>query len=117
MRNYGGIFSFLSNRKSWVIISVLFVLAIILSTILLVQGQRNPSLEAALIPNAIQIENAQPGTAGWRVTKQATNQIQAYAGEPSINKGEDVHLYVSTVSPSYSISIYRLGYYHSVRAQ
>src|SRR2546423_3816702 len=117
MRNYNDIFSFLKNRKMRGTVSALLVLAIILLTILIVQEQRTISQYAALTTNPIQVENARRGTAGWRVTKQATNQIQAYTGEPSINEGGDVHLYVSTASPYYSIDIYRLGYYHAVGAR
>ena len=97
--------------------STLLVLALILLTMLIVLQLRNPSQQAALTLNPIQIENAQSGTVAWRVTKQGIGQIQAYTGEPSINKGGYVHLYVSTTSPSYSIDIYRLGYYYGVGAR
>ena len=68
-------------------------------------------------PNPIQIENAKPGTRGWYVTKPAMNgEIQAYAGEDSINKGEDAHLYVSSQRP-YTMQLYRLGYYGGAGAR
>src|SRR2546423_5245581 len=117
MRFYSGILSFLSNTKLRMVGSTLLVLAIILLTMLIVLQLRNPSQQAALPLNPIQIENAQSGTVGWRVTKQGIGQIQAYTGEPSISKGGYVRLYVSTTSPSYSIDIYRLGYYYGVGAR
>ena len=109
--------SLFKNTKIKMIVSIFFVLAIILLSIHIVQELSNPSQKVVLSPNAIQIENAKPGTIGWSMTKQAYGQIQAYTDEPSINKGGDVHLYVSTFSPSYSIDIYRLGYYHDVGAR
>jgi len=117
MRKHGNIFSFLSNTKIRIIVSTLLILALILLTMLIVQQLRNPSQQAVSTPSTLQIENAKPGTVVWKVSKQATSQIQAYTGEPSINKGGYVHLYVSTSSPLYSIDIYRLGYYHGVGAR
>src|SRR5947209_468472 len=117
MRKHGNIFSFLSNTKIRIIVSTLLILALILLTMLIVQQLRNPSQQAVSTPSTLQIENAKPGTVVWKVSKQATSQIQAYTGEPSINKGGYVHLYVSTSSPLYSIDIYRLGYYYGVGAR
>src|SRR5436309_9907718 len=117
MRKHGNIFSFLSNTKIRIIASTLLILALILLTMLIVLQLRNPSQQAVSTPSTLQIENAKPGTVVWKVSKQATSQIQAYTGEPSINKGGYVHLYVSTSSPLYSIDIYRLGYYHGVGAR
>jgi hypothetical protein len=99
-----------------IIVSVLLVLAgILFSTIFIRQEQMELAHQAS--PDLIQMENARPGTAGWRVTKQASNQIQAYTEEPSINTGEVVDLYLSTSSPSFSIDIYRLGYYQGIGAR
>ena len=54
--------------------------------------------------NPIVRENQRPGTADWQITDGSQNgEIQAYAGEPSINTGETVDLHVSTTYPSYTI--------------
>jgi hypothetical protein len=67
--------------------------------------------------NPIRRENQQPGTADWQITDGSQNgEIQAYAGEPSINTGETVDLHVSTTYPSYTIDIFRLGYYQGLGA-
>ena len=76
----------------------------------------SPMLLPASMPtsplNPIELENHLPGSSTWQVTNGARNgEIQAYAGENSIDQGENLHLYVSTSSPSYNIDIYRLGYY------
>jgi hypothetical protein len=67
--------------------------------------------------NPIVRENQRPGTADWQITDGSQNgEIQAYAGEPSINTGETVDLHVSTTYPSYTIDIFRLGYYQGLGA-
>lgn len=93
------------------IVSIVLILAVILGVVLIFREQQMLAQRGSSTPNPIQVENARPGTSGWKVTRQATSEIQAYTEEPSINKGGAVHLYVSTSSPSYSIDIYRLGYY------
>jgi N,N-dimethylformamidase beta subunit-like, C-terminal len=66
------------------------------------------------ISNAIVNENSHPGTSSWQiVNKEATVQIQAYAGATSVSPGQKLTFYVSTQHEGtrYSISIYRLGWY------
>jgi hypothetical protein len=116
MKNSPPIFSF-HNTKMLTIVSMLLVLAVILVTIFVRQERQEPAHLVASAPYLIRMENARPGTAGWRVTKQAISQIQAYTEEPSINSGGTIHLYVSTSSPLYSIDIYRLGYYQGIGAR
>ena len=118
MKNYTRIFSF-GNMKMRIIFCVVLILVVIPSVVLILRGQKILAQRDASTPtsNLIQEENARPGTLGWRVAKQAGSQIQAYTEEPSINKGGAVHLYVSTSSPSYSVNIYRLGYYQGIGAR
>ncbi len=60
-------------------------------------------------------ENAHPGTTDWQIPngKAATTQIQAYASATSVLPGQKLTFYVSTQTEgtSYSIGIYRLGWY------
>jgi hypothetical protein len=114
MKNSPRIFAF-RNRRALTIVSTLLVLAVILLIVFIRLKQQE--VVPRVSSNFIQRENTRPGTPGWTVTKRASRQIQAYAEEPSINKGGIVHLYVSTSSPSYTIDIYRLGYYHGVGAR
>ena len=69
MRFYSGIFSFLSNTKIRIIASTLLILALILLTMLIVLQLRNPSQQAALTLNPIQIENAQSGTVAGSMSR------------------------------------------------
>src|SRR5215813_10993938 len=68
--------------------------------------------------NPIVVENQQPGTSQWSLTREAddaTGQIKGYASATSINKGESITFYI-TVSPAqtYSIDIYRIGWYQGL---
>jgi len=65
--------------------------------------------------NPIQIENANPGTAGWLLTNPATdNTIAGYANLTSVNKGGQIKLFVTTTDPQYQISVYRMGFYQGL---
>ena len=67
---------------------------------------------AAGASNPISIENALPGTSGWIPTNQAQNrEIEGYANKSSVGGGESINFYVNTASKSYTIQIYRLGWY------
>src|SRR5712671_5229976 len=63
-------------------------------------------------PNPIQAENAKTGTADWQLTNPATsNEIEGYASLTSVNRGGSISLFVSTVDPTYTVEIFRLGWY------
>jgi hypothetical protein len=68
----------------------------------------------ALALNAIQVENALPGSprSVWDIpTADAGDpSIVGFATDISVNKGETVHFKISAPA-SYHIDIYRLGYY------
>jgi hypothetical protein len=62
--------------------------------------------------NPIVSENLKPGSTGWIPFNPADNgEIAGYASSASINKGQAIRFYVSTAAPSYTIDIYRLGWY------
>jgi N,N-dimethylformamidase beta subunit-like, C-terminal len=78
--------------------------------------------------NPIEIENQRPGTEDWRLTSppnilaqfppgdldRTTNRcpiIEGYAWPLSVNIGETTSFFVSTTSPSYSLQVFRMGYY------
>jgi hypothetical protein len=63
----------------------------------------------------IQAENAKPGTDSWRVGKTgAAGAIEGYASAPSVSRGEQVTLYVSTTAPSFQVVVYRMGWYQGL---
>jgi hypothetical protein len=62
--------------------------------------------------NVIQAENAKPGTPFWRLTApSATPTVEGYASHTSVNRGETIRFFVSSAAPSYTLSIYRMGWY------
>lgn len=68
--------------------------------------------------NPIQRENARLGTQEWRLTQPALHrEIEGYASRTSVNRGERISLFVHTSAPSYSIEIYRMGWYGGMGAR
>ncbi|BAZ13038.1 Ig domain protein group 1 domain protein [Calothrix sp. NIES-4071] len=62
--------------------------------------------------NPIQIENIKPGTSDWQLTKPAINhEIEGYASLTSVNRGDQIKLFVKTKDPGYTIELYRMGWY------
>lgn len=90
-----------------------------------------PSAPAAVQFNAIQIENARPGSTDWLLTKVARHDdeiyelgwhrrrgIEAYASHTSVKAGDTLNVHVSTYPANrYSVSIYRMGYYGGAGAR
>ncbi len=65
-----------------------------------------------------QIENSKPGDPSWQLTYAAANgEIEGYASAVSINRGELITFFVSTGSPSYTVEIFRMGWYNSAGAR
>lgn len=61
--------------------------------------------------NIIQDENARPGTTAWKLVAGRSTAIEGYASLTSVNIGETIRFFVSTTAASYSLEIFRLGYY------
>jgi hypothetical protein len=62
--------------------------------------------------NPIQVENAKVGTTAWQIQNPALNgEIEGYASSTSVNRGGSISLFVSTTSATYTIEVYRLGWY------
>ena len=69
--------------------------------------------------NAIVTENALPGNPAseWNIVGNADPSIQGFAANLSVNKGETVSFKIKTDASSYSINIYRIGYYQGTGAR
>src|SRR5450631_238288 len=64
--------------------------------------------------NATQAENAKPGSTAWMIPEPniaLLREIEGYASASSVNRGGAVELFVNTADPSYTMDIYRLGWY------
>ena len=74
-----------------------------------------------LPPNRIQQENALPGDPSWlpggTSSNPAVGQLEGYASPVSVNVGEAVRFYASTLDPTFTATIYRLGWYGGAGAR
>lgn len=62
--------------------------------------------------NVIEDENLQAGTTAWQLTNPADNrQIEGYASLTSVLAGGDIDLFVNTRDSTYSLTVYRMGWY------
>ena len=70
-------------------------------------------IHAASHPNPTQAENTCLGTTDWQATLPAgpANAIMGYVAPASVERGQPLQLYVSTLAPIYQFDIFRLGWY------
>ncbi|HEY1230506.1 MAG TPA: N,N-dimethylformamidase beta subunit family domain-containing protein, partial [Ramlibacter sp.] len=62
--------------------------------------------------NVIQQENAKQGDNSWGLTAiSGTPTVEGYASATSVNRGGTIRFFVSSAAPSYTMTIYRLGWY------
>ena len=60
----------------------------------------------------IAAENALPGDASWALRDPASaREIEGYSDKTSVNLGDNIALYVHTAESSYTLELFRLGYY------
>ncbi|WP_233153913.1 N,N-dimethylformamidase beta subunit family domain-containing protein [Scytonema sp. HK-05] len=53
-----------------------------------------------------------PGTTDWQLTNPATRrEIEGYASLTSVNRGNEIKFFVNTKEPSYTMEIFRMGWY------
>jgi len=73
---------------------------------------------AAPYSQSITDENRKPGTAAWRLTHDgAPHDIEGYLSATSVQRGESIDLYATTVSPTFTIEAYRMGWYQGLGAR
>ncbi|HWK11624.1 MAG TPA: N,N-dimethylformamidase beta subunit family domain-containing protein, partial [Vicinamibacterales bacterium] len=84
----------------------------------LILGTHVPTM-AQTTRNYIQIENAKAGNVDWKLTNPgyATGAIEGYASAASVNRGQTIRIYVNTADPSYTMDVYRMGYYGGAGAR
>jgi uncharacterized repeat protein (TIGR01451 family) len=62
--------------------------------------------------NPVQTENALAGTTAWQLTNPATNrEIEGYASLTSVAQGSQIGFFVSTADSTYTLAVYRMGFY------
>lgn len=70
-----------------------------------------PVLLLLALVNPITEENARPGTDRWQLASRASTDIEGYASATSVAAGEELRIYVSTADPTYTIELFRMGWY------
>lgn len=101
-------------------------ICLLLLTLLVIMPPRNlnqvliaPPVAHADSLNPIQIENSNPGTPGWNdfTPVLQDNALSGYGSKISVNHGDSIDFYVTTTAPSFTIDIFRTGYYGGVGAR
>lgn len=69
--------------------------------------------------NPIQAENALPGTPNWNGFSSTLQDdlISGFGSKISVNHGDSIDFYVTTTAPSFTIDIFRTGYYQGIGAR
>lgn len=87
-----------------------FLLVVLLEACLFMSGCITAS--DAVLPTVAAMESARPALAAIQLADPATNaEIEGYASAASLNRGEDIKLYVNTKEPGYTIEVFRVGWY------
>lgn len=69
-------------------------------------------------PWTIKAENAKPGSVDWQLTNIAMDhEIEGFASATSVGRGGDISIYVNTAEPSYTLQVYRMGWYGGTGAR
>lgn len=62
--------------------------------------------------NPTRLENQRQGSPDWEITAPADHrEIEGYASATSVNRGEAIEFFVSTVDPGYVVDVFRMGWY------
>ncbi|UWZ84576.1 choice-of-anchor D domain-containing protein [Occallatibacter riparius] len=69
--------------------------------------------------NRVQQENSLPGTPGWNDFSTVATQdlISGFGSTISVNAGGSIDFYVTTTDPSFTINVFRTGYYQGIGAR
>lgn len=80
---------------------------------------RMPQVHLQATSSLIQIENSKPGTSEWQLTNPGLTSgiIEGYASLTSVNRGGQIRLFVNTGEPTYTMDIFRVGYYGGLGAR
>ena len=96
-----------------------FVVAIFaLVALALARCVAQPEPRGAPSLNATTLENERPGSAEWEITSPAlAREIEGYASRTSVDRGEAIDLFVSTLDPAYTVDVFRMGWYSGTGAR
>lgn len=69
------------------------------------------------LQNPILVENARPGSGEWGIDENSGSLLEGYANRTSVDPGGVLTLYISTSESSYSIQVFRMGWYKGLGAR
>ena len=99
------------SQRAW-----LLAAAVMLAPSLLLPGGEAQAEDPTV--NQVALENSQPGTADWGLTNPATSrEIEGYASATSVDRGDSISLHVSTNAATFSLDVYRMGWYQGLGAR
>ncbi len=76
------------------------------------------SVPISAIAGWVRRENIRPGDGTWlRGPAAVAGELEGYASATSVNLGGTISFFVSTTSPTFSIKVYRMGYYQGLGAR
>jgi len=75
----------------------------------------SPSMNA---DTPIAIENRKHGDSDWVLTNPSLqHEIEGYASATSVNRGETIDFFVSTMDPTFTLEVFRMGWYWGAGAR
>ncbi|TAM78795.1 MAG: hypothetical protein EPN47_20650 [Acidobacteria bacterium] len=78
----------------------------------------SPGGSASSGSNPIVEENKKAGDPSWKLTRAATNhEIEGFASATSVNRGDAISFFVNTIDSTYTVAIYRMGWYGGAGAR
>jgi hypothetical protein len=87
-------------------------------SIVAARDHSNPQKDNVHMPNQIVVENQNPGTSDWRIGEPALDgEIEGFVSTTSALPEETIELFISTKAKSYSMQVFRLGWYGGSRAR
>ena len=107
-------------------LSRMLIFALLITTLVVLHATMPHSIAdvlqshpAAAAANPIQVENSNPGTPGWDAFASVSKQdaISGYGSKISVNHGDSIDFYVTTTSASFTIDIFRTGWYQGIGAR
>lgn len=71
-----------------------------------------------LFGNTIESENRKMGTLAWLPAHPARDhEVEGYASRTSVNRGDTIQFKVSTADPTFSLQVFRMGWYSGLGAR
>lgn len=61
--------------------------------------------------NPIVAENKRPGTTSWRIDNITGSALQGFASRTSVPPNGHITLFVTSIYPTFSVDVYRMGWY------